>query len=128
MSERGKYDALVLIIYRSLCCVPCPAYDPLGALFDVEESHFIDIRSPHAGRVIPLRISFSKKKGPLPVILFSHGLGGSRNGYKYVRASWTARGYATIFFNIQVVTNRSFKARLLVKPYANSVTLPPERI
>ena len=97
MSERGKYDALALIIYCSLCCVPCFAYDPVGALFDVEESHFIDIRSSHAGRVIPLRISFSKKKGPLPVILFSHGLGGSRNGYKYVRACWTARGYATIF-------------------------------
>ena len=31
------------------------------------------------------------------MILFSHGLGGSRNGYKYVRTYWTGRGYATIF-------------------------------
>ena len=33
----------------------------------------------------------------MPVILFSHGLGGSRNGYKYLRTWWTGRGYATIF-------------------------------
>lgn len=31
------------------------------------------------------------------MILFSHGLGGSRHGYNYVRTCWTARGYATIF-------------------------------
>ena len=31
------------------------------------------------------------------MILFSHGLGGSPSGYKYVRTYWTGRGYATIF-------------------------------
>ena len=31
------------------------------------------------------------------MVLFSHGLGGSRNGYKYLRTCWTGRGYATIF-------------------------------
>ena len=38
-----------------------------------------------------------RKKGLLPVVLFSHGLGGSQNGYKYLRTCWTGRGYATIF-------------------------------
>ena len=31
------------------------------------------------------------------MVLFSHGLGGSRNGYKYLRTCWTGKGYATIF-------------------------------
>ena len=31
------------------------------------------------------------------MILFSHGLGGSPNGYRYVRTCWTGRGYVTIF-------------------------------
>ena len=31
------------------------------------------------------------------MILFSHGLGGSRTGCEHIRAYWTARGYATIF-------------------------------
>ena len=38
-----------------------------------------------------------RKKALLPVVIFSHGLGGSRNGYKYLRTCWTGRGYATIF-------------------------------
>lgn len=33
------------------------------------------------------------------MILFSHGLGGSRNGCEYIRTYWTARGYATIFLH-----------------------------
>ena len=86
-----------LTICSSFCCIPCLAYDPVGSLFELEESHAIDIESSNEGRAIPLLISLPEKKGLLPVILFSHGLGGSRNGYKYVRAHWTGRGYATIF-------------------------------
>jgi len=97
LSTCGKYSKFGLIFYCCFCCGPCLAYDPVGALFDEEESLSIDIRSSHAGRVIPLRITFPQKKGTLPVILFSHGLGVSRNGYKYVRTYWTGRWYATIF-------------------------------
>ena len=93
----GKYSAFVLITTSSFCFAPCFGYDPVGTLFDLEESHSIEIQSSHEGRDIPLLISLPGKKGPLPVILFSHGLGGSRNGYKYVRTYWTGRGYATIF-------------------------------
>ncbi len=76
--------------------VPCLGYDPVGALFDLEKSHFVDIESSHEGRAVPLLISLPEKS-PLPVILFSHGLGGSRTGCEYIRTYWTARGYATIF-------------------------------
>ena len=127
MSERGKYDAFALIIYCSLCCVPCLAYDPVGALFDVEDAL-------HRHQIVTYWPSYSatnfffQKKGPLPVILFSHGLGGSRNGYKYVRACWTARGYATIFLQHPGSDESLFQGVPPSQPYANSVTLPPERI
>jgi len=88
---------LTLTICSSFCCVPCLAYDPAGVLFAVEETHTIEIKSSHEDRMIPLLISLPDKQGPLSVILFSHGLGGSRNGYAYVRTHWTRRGYATIF-------------------------------
>ncbi|MDA7975519.1 MAG: dienelactone hydrolase [Pirellulales bacterium] len=97
LKQLEKYSVFTLVICSSLFCVPCLAYDPAGGLFDLEESHAIYIESSNEGRVIPLLISLPEKKGLLPVILFSHGLGGSRNGYKYVRAHWTGRGYATIF-------------------------------
>ena len=128
MSERGKYDAFALIIYCNLFCVPCLAYDPVAAFSDLEESHAIYIESSNEGRVISLLISFPKKRGLLPVILFSHGLGGSRNGYKYVRAHWTARGYATIFLQHPGSDESLFLVCPLVKPCGNSVTLPHERI
>ena len=97
LNQLGKYSAFALIMTSSFCCAPCLGYDPVGALFDLEESHSIEIQSSHEGRDIPLLISLPGKNGLLPVILFSHGLGGSRNGYKYVRTYWTGRGYATIF-------------------------------
>ena len=97
LNKIGKYIAFALIMTSSFCSIPCFGYDPVSTLFDLEESHSIEIQSSHEGRDIPLLISLPEKKGLLPVILFSHGLGGSRNGYKYVRTYWTGRGYATIF-------------------------------
>ena len=32
----------------------------------------------------------------LPLVIFSHGLGGSREGYSYLGANWAARGYASL--------------------------------
>jgi predicted dienelactone hydrolase len=94
MSKQLVYATGICICIFS---VPCLGYDPVGALFELEKSHFVDIESSHEGRAVPLLISLPEKKGALPVILFSHGLGGSRTGCEYIRAYWTARGYATIF-------------------------------
>lgn len=33
----------------------------------------------------------------MPVILFSHGLGGNRHGSQYLARHWLARGYVTVF-------------------------------
>ncbi len=33
---------------------------------------------------------------PAPLIVFSHGLGGSREGYSYLGANWAAQGYASL--------------------------------
>ena len=34
---------------------------------------------------------------PAPVVLFSHGLGGSRNGSKFLGEHWARRGYVAVF-------------------------------
>ena len=97
LNKRCIYNAYLLIIFCSFCCTPCPGYEPTRTISEVEETHAFDLKSSHADRAIPLRVSLPETRGPLPVILFSHGLGGSRNGYKYLRTRWTGRGYATIF-------------------------------
>jgi dienelactone hydrolase len=50
------------------------------------------------GREIPAKIYHpaSDAKGPFPVILFSHGLGGSCDGYHYLGEYWAAHGYVCI--------------------------------
>ncbi len=34
--------------------------------------------------------------GPVPLIVFSHGIGGSREGYTYLGKHWAANGYASL--------------------------------
>ncbi|AKJ63739.1 alpha/beta fold hydrolase [Kiritimatiella glycovorans] len=46
-----------------------------------------------------LRVPDSSFRGqrPAPVVLFSHGLGGSREGSAYLGYHWATRGYAAVF-------------------------------
>jgi dienelactone hydrolase len=45
-------------------------------------------------RAVPVKIYFPEKgAGPFPVIVFSHGLGGSREGYEYLVRHWASHGY-----------------------------------
>jgi predicted dienelactone hydrolase len=48
-------------------------------------------------RVVPAKIySPSSGRGPFPVIIFSHGLGGSRENYEYLGRQWAANGYVVV--------------------------------
>ena len=73
-------------------------YDPL-ALADKGSIEKLDltVTDTQRSRDIPLRIYLPPHKGAAPVLLFSHGLGGSREGYSYLGPHWAARGYAAVF-------------------------------
>lgn len=48
-------------------------------------------------RTVPVKVYFPKTgDGPLPVIIFSHGLGGSREGYAYLGRHWAGHGYVSV--------------------------------
>jgi predicted dienelactone hydrolase len=48
-------------------------------------------------RDVPVKIYYpAKGKGPFPVIIFSHGLGGSRDGYSYLGNYWAGCGYVSV--------------------------------
>lgn len=48
-------------------------------------------------RKVPVKIYAPQSgSGPFPVILFSHGLGGSREGYEYVGQCWASHGYVSV--------------------------------
>ncbi len=73
-------------------------YDPLiePAGFTPQ---FVDL-TVHDGnrkRDIPLRVYLPATDAAEPVILFSHGLGGSREGSAYLGRHWSARGYVVVY-------------------------------
>jgi dienelactone hydrolase len=48
-------------------------------------------------RKVPVKIYSPKSgHGPFPIIIFSHGLGGSREGYAYVGQYWATHGYVSV--------------------------------
>ncbi len=57
----------------------------------------LDWHDPQRDRAVPVKIYFPKEgAGPFPVILFSHGLGGSRDGYEYLGRHWAGCGYVSV--------------------------------
>ena len=48
-------------------------------------------------RDVPVKIYYpAKGKGPFPIIIFSHGLGGNREGYEYLGRHWAGCGYVSV--------------------------------
>src|SRR2546423_15576637 len=48
-------------------------------------------------RKVPVKIYFPKSgNAAFPVIIFSHGLGGSREGYEYLGRHWASHGYVSV--------------------------------
>jgi predicted dienelactone hydrolase len=48
-------------------------------------------------REVPVKIYYpAKGAGPFPLIIFSHGLGGSREGYQYLGRYWASHGYVSV--------------------------------
>jgi predicted dienelactone hydrolase len=74
------------------------AYDPLatpGAGKVVVEE--LTVKDEARSREIPLRVYLPGGKKRAPVVLFSHGLGGSNKGCAYLGENWAARGYVAVF-------------------------------
>ena len=75
-----------------------PSYDPLAAS-QAAQVRFADllVRDETRKRDIPLRVYLPPSNAPAPVVLFSHGLGGTREGSVYLGKHWAARGYVAVF-------------------------------
>ena len=73
-------------------------YDPL-AVNTTAASKVVDLNVYDAARDrdIPLRVYLPTNTTPVPVILFSHGLGGNREGSQFLGQHWAARGYVAVF-------------------------------
>lgn len=90
------FAATVVLAVSSLAAAAAD-YDPLTADTDITLIRELTVADRDRDRVIPLLASLPKLRKPAPVILFSHGLGGSREGCGYLREHWAGRGYVAVF-------------------------------
>ncbi len=73
-------------------------YDPLDVspAFQARQLDLV-VHDAKRNRDLPILIYLPTNSAPAPVVLFSHGLGGSRQGSKFLGEHWAARGYAAVF-------------------------------
>ena len=75
--------AVVLLAFACLACATPQTLD-------------LDFTDNARQRTIPLRIRVPEGSGKVPVVIFSHGLGGSRDGGRVWGEHWAAIGYFVI--------------------------------
>ena len=67
---------------------------------DTVHTQTFDWQDSIRNRAVPVRLYLpdanAKGSKPAPLIVFSHGLGGSRNGYQYLGRYWASHGFASL--------------------------------
>ena len=86
---------LLGIFFVSLGAVQRTGYQPLATQFKVNVFD-TEFTYGEQKRQVPLRIYLPEIDYPAPVILFSHGLGGSRENSKYLGNHWAGKGYVVV--------------------------------
>jgi predicted dienelactone hydrolase len=73
-----------------------PDYKPAVGPHEVAATR-LDWEDARRGRDVPVKIYAPQAgTGPFPVIVFSHGLGGTRDGYEYLGRHWASHGYVCV--------------------------------
>jgi len=80
---------------------PSLAFFPLQGLASASEFHIHDLDwvDTARGRPVPVRLYrpiAASSASPVPMIVFSHGIGGSRLGYSYLGSYWASHGLASL--------------------------------
>ncbi len=79
------------------CGVAHAGYDPLDVPTVKPEHRDLTTHDAKRSRDIPIRVYLPRRAESSPVIIFSHGLGGTRAGSEYLGDHWAKRGYIVVF-------------------------------
>jgi len=95
----NRYTAVALLSLGTAGEIHASGYDPLAVAAGANPARIdLTVHDAARDRDIPLRVYLpTNTASPVPVILFSHGLGGSRAGSVFLGEHWAARGYVTVF-------------------------------
>lgn len=73
------------------------SYDPLEVSGGEIKTLLLDVDDRQRNRTVPIKVYLHESKKPVPVVLYSHGLGGSRETGRFLGEHWAARGYVAVF-------------------------------
>jgi dienelactone hydrolase len=62
----------------------------------VEVADDLSLKDPVRKKELPFKVYYPKSGGPYPVIVFSHGFGGNKDGFGPVGKHWASQGYVVI--------------------------------
>ena len=89
---------MTVLLFLLMTALKAVAYDPLALpAASLPAPLDLSCRDEARRREIPLRVYLPSVAKPAPVVLFSHGLGGSREGSAFLGRHWSARGYVAVF-------------------------------
>jgi dienelactone hydrolase len=80
----------------ALLALPCPLRADEPAEPQVVD---LDWDDTTRSRAVPVRLYWPQRpssEAPVPLVVFSHGIGGSRLGYSYLGRHWAAQGWASL--------------------------------
>lgn len=89
---------VITLTFSESAIVAKQDYDPLSVSDTIKIEVFeLTVIDKEREREIPIRVYLPIEKTPEPVVLFSHGLGGSREGNEYLGTHWAKRGFVVIY-------------------------------
>jgi len=90
-----------VVVGGVLLCAGCESETPSDPVRVVEHETAgtieLEVTYGILQRAVPLRIYLPDEVSPRPLVLFSHGLGGSNQGSRYLGEHWAAHGYVAVF-------------------------------
>src|SRR5262245_51102076 len=90
-------SVLVALTWLAWSGASAPAYDPLQVQKTKPQSHDLVVKDEKRSRDIPILVYLPTSENTAPVVIFSHGLGGTRTGSAFLGKHWAARGYVAVF-------------------------------
>ena len=92
-----NWNLLTVLVLASIPTVAAD-YDPLAVPKSGEVRNTdLTVRDEARKRDVPLRVCLPATTEPAQVVIFSHGLGGSRENNPYLGTHSAARGYVAVF-------------------------------
>ena len=86
---------LLVLLLGASCCAAA-GYSPERAVGKVG-TVYVTWHDAGRNRNVPAKVYYpANAKEPCPVIIFSHGLGGNREGYAYLGEHWAGCGYISV--------------------------------